>query len=385
MKRTALLMLALLLLLAPIAAQTVSNVRVDLEPSCGYYIITYDLSGKDGEQYQLKVVPYDGSKELASPKFISGQGIDISVTAGKNYQFFWHPILEGVGAGKWQFRISTSISLFVKVEGGSFMMGSTDGDSDEKPVHQVTVSSFMIGKYELSVAEFRAFVNATSYKTTAEIYGGAWIWNGKKWETKADANWKNPYLTQTDEHPVTCISWYDALAYCNWRSRKDGFNPCYSISGNTAPADWSKGTITCDWNANGYRLPTEAEWEFAARGGTKSKGYTYSGSNDLGSVAWYFFNSGSTTHSAGSKSPNELGIYDMTGNVWEWCWDWYDDGYYAESRSLDPKGSGAGSYRVMRGGSWFSFDFFCRVADRGNFNPDFSSSYLGLRVLRAIF
>jgi len=235
----------------------------------------------------------------------------------------------------------------IQVEGGTFMMGSNDGEDDEKPVHQVTVSSFMIGKYEVTQKEWR------------EVMGS------------------NPSNFKSDDLPVEQVSWYDAVEYCNKRSIKEGLNPCYSGSGTS---------ISCNWNASGYRLPTEAEWEFAARGGTKSKGYTYSGSNYIGSVAWYYDNSGSTTQTVGTRAANELGVYDMSGNVWEWCWDWYGDGYYAESRSPDPTGSGAGSYRVIRGGSWDYYDSDCRVANRCSNDPVFGYYFgIGLRVLRAIF
>lgn len=341
MKRTVLSVLLLLLGLG-LGAQKVSNVRAALEPSCGYYIITYDLQGKGNEQFILKLVPYLGSREVANPKFAGGPGIDGAVEAGKDLQLFWHPLLEGVGAGNWQFRISASISPFVKVEGGTFMMGSNDGGSDEQPVHQVSVSSFYIGKYEVTQKEW------------LEVMGS------------------NPSNFKGDDLPVEQVSWYDAVDYCNKRSVKEGFTPCYSGSGTS---------ISCNWNANGYRLPTEAEWEFAARGGTKSKGYTYSGSNDIGSVAWYDNNSGRNTHSVGRKSPNELGIYDMSGNVWEWCWDWY--GTYSGTSQNNPTGSTSGSCRVLRGGSWNYYGGLCRVADRYGNGPVLRNYNLGLRVLRA--
>jgi formylglycine-generating enzyme required for sulfatase activity len=332
----------MLLVATGMAAQKVSNVRAVVEPSCGYYIITYDLDGKAGDEYMLKVVPYLGSKEVSNPRYLGGQGVFGAVAAGKDLQVFWHPLLEGVGAGNWQFRFTVSLSPFVRVEGGTFMMGSNDKESDEKPVHQVTVSSFMISKYEVTQKEWR------------------------------DVMGSNPSFFKGDDLPVESITWYDAVDYCNKRSQKEGLTPCYSGSGTS---------ISCNWSANGYRLPTEAEWEFAAQGGTKSKGYTYSGSNDIGSVAWYDNNSGSTTHSVGGKSPNELGIYDMSGNVWEWCWDWY--GSYASTSQNNPTGSTSGNYRVLRGGSWRRSGNYCRVAFRNYGDPGHGSINRGLRVLRA--
>jgi len=177
---------------------------------------------------------------------------------------------------------------FVFVEGGTFQMGSNDGDSDEKPVHSVTVSSFYVGKFEVTQKEYQ------------NVMG------------------KNPSYFKGENNPVENVTWYDAVKYCNKRSEKEGRTPSYNINGNN---------VTCDFSANGYRLPTEAEWEYAARGGNKSQNYKYSGSNKIGDVAWYDSNSGLRTHPVGQKAPNELGIYDMTGNVWEWCWDWYDGNY----------------------------------------------------------
>jgi formylglycine-generating enzyme required for sulfatase activity len=233
---------------------------------------------------------------------------------------------------------STGDDTMVFVKGGTFQMGSNSGDSDENPVHTVTVSDFYIGKYEVTQKEWK------------EVMG-----NNRK----------------GDNLPVEQVSWYDAVEFCNKKSRKEGLTPCYSGSGKN---------ITCNFNANGYRLPTEAEWEYAARGGNKSRNYKYSGSNTIGDVAWYQSNSGSKTHPVGKKQANELGLYDMSGNVWEWCWDWY--GNYSSSSQTNPRGASYGSNRVFRGGSWYYNAFSCRVADRLNRNPGSSGNFIGFRLVR---
>ena len=263
----------------------------------------------------------------------------------------------------------------VFVEGGTFQMGSNSGESDEKPVHSVTLSSFYIGKYEVTVAGFREFVNATGYRTDAGNYGGGAyvLLPGPQWDNKSDANWKNPYFSQSEENPVTCVNWFDAVNYCNWRSQKEGLTPCYTINGYN---------VSCNFQAKGYRLPTEAEWEYAARGGKQSRGYTYSGSNTAGDVGWYGNNSRRKTHAGGKKLANELGIYDMTGNVWEWCWDWYGKNYYNSSPSADPRGPSSGEGCVLRGGSWSRDVNYLRIANRYRSSQTYRVSSRGFRLSR---
>ena len=246
----------------------------------------------------------------------------------------------------------------VYVRGGSFEMGSEKGESDEKPMHTITLSNYFIGKYEVTVGQFRKFIAATGYKTSADINGGSYLWNGSQWKLQPGINWEYDALgfkrPETEEnHPVIHVSWTDALEYTKWLS---------SVTGKA------------------FRLPTEAEWEFAARGGMSSNGYTFAGSNDINQVAWSLDNKSNQTFPVGKKQPNELGIYDMTGNVWEWCNDWYDADYYAKSPSTNPLGSKSGLFKVIRGGSWGGLSNFNRVTFRYRYFPGNRGKFNGFRI-----
>jgi len=248
----------------------------------------------------------------------------------------------------------------IQVEGGSFQMGSENGRDNEKPVHTVTLSTFEMGKYPVTVEQFQAFIQDTGYQTDADKKGGINIWTGSDVQKKAGVNWTcdvkgNPRPVEEYQHPVIHVSWNDAQVFCEWISKK---------------------------TRKSYTLPTEAQWEFAARGGNQSNGYKYAGSNDLDEVGWYRKNSGNKTHPVGQLRPNELGIYDMSGNVWEWCQDWYGD--YSAGPLKDPLGPESGQGRVGRGGGWGDSASGCRVADRSNAAPSRRFNYLGFRLSRPV-
>jgi formylglycine-generating enzyme required for sulfatase activity/TolB-like protein len=243
----------------------------------------------------------------------------------------------------------------VLVEGGTFLMGSTGGDDDERPVHTVTVKSFYMGKYEVTQKEWREIMGTTI---------------GQQWTAAGISG--VPNRGTGDNYPMYCVSWREAVEYCNKLSLKEGLTPAYRGSGDA---------ITCDFNASGYRLPTEAEWEYAAKGGNKDyMVFEYSGGNSPDAVAWYSGNSGNSTHPVGTKQPNSLGLYDMSGNVWEWCWDWY--GSYGGGSQTDPRGASSGTYRVVRGGSWNYAAAGVRSADRDYGAPSNRYNDLGFRLVR---
>lgn len=312
--------------------QTVSN--VDAYQEGKNIIITYetDKAGSVGDVY----CSTDGGRTWGAPlKQVCGD-VNKQVSAG-NHRIVWDVLSEReklaganicfkVEVNSGRFMVNGVSFEMVRVEGGTFRMGATSEQKDEawdreKPVHSVTLSSYYIGKTEVTQALWQAVMGS------------------------------NPSNFKGSNLPVECVSWNDCQKFIQKLNRLTGRN---------------------------FRLPTEAEWEFACRGGYNSCGYKYSGSNNLGSVAWYDDNSGGQTHPVATKAPNELGIYDMSGNVWEWCSDWYAD-YTANSQN-NPKGPHGGSGRVRRGGSWFSGARYCRSSNRYNDGPTGRDGNLGLRL-----
>jgi formylglycine-generating enzyme required for sulfatase activity len=228
---------------------------------------------------------------------------------------------------------------------GEFLMGALEDDSDayddEKPRHKVILTrDFLMGKYPVTEA---------------------------LWESVMGSN---PSHFKGVNKPVEKVSWFDVVEFCNKLSKREGLEPAYTINGEN---------VTCNWSAKGYRLPTEAEWEYSARSGQRFK---YAGSNNVDEVAWYTNNSGKETHPVGLKKPNGFGLYDMSGNVFEWCWDRFGD--YSSGTQTDPTGPDRGPIRVIRGGCWRYYARSARVSNRFGFDPSSRSYDLGFRLLRFV-
>ncbi len=219
---------------------------------------------------------------------------------------------------------------------GEFIMGDNSGDADEKPAHRVQVSAFCLDRHEVTQKAYESLVE------------------------------KNPSKFKAPDKPVEQVDWYHAVLYCNLRSLKEGLKPCYDPK-----------TLACDFAADGYRLPTEAEWEYACRAGTQTRYACGDDAAKLKGNAWFKANADQATHPVGQKAANGWGLYDMHGNVAEWCQDLYGDSYYSKSEAKDPRGPTSGDKRVLRGGSWRTSEDGCRSSARNSENARFADACFG--------
>ncbi len=324
---------------------TASNVvqRSLFPPPTNFMIVTFSsstasLSWNDNSTVEtgfvieqsidsLAYVPIDSTAANGTSKTISG-----FFDSSKTYSF---RVVAKNSSDKSGYSNAEARTLgyWVFVSGGTFLMGRNGEFRDERPIHNVVLSNFYISKYEVTVKEYRNFTTATNRTFPAPP---SWGWN--------------------DDAPMVKVSWYDAKEYCAWLDSTSG---------------------------KGVRLPTEAEWEYAARGGKNSQRFAYSGSNAVEEVAWYYFNAAGRTYNSGLKKPNELGIFDMSGNAWEWCADW--QGSYSSSIQRDPTGPATGNNKIFRGGSWFDYGLGaseCRVETRYDYTPGSKVDDGGFRIVR---
>ena len=348
------------------------------------YTVTFSINGGNGEVPAAQTVNTGSSITLPNGSGLTrsgyifdcwntnDSGTGTNYTAGASYT----PAAAITLYARWiEVVVITAGVEMVYVDGGSFQMGNPDSSiaysDNERPVHTVTLTGFYMGKYEVTQAQWQVVMGTTIQQLqTADGYGSTDYGRG-------------------DAYPVYCVSWYDALVFCNKLSIAKGLTPAYRIKNSIDPSAWGSVPATY-WDAawdtaaivsgsTGYRLPAEAQWEYAAKGGNGSPGnYTYAGSNTVDEVAWYSGNSGSGTHEVGTKAANGLGIYDMSGNVWEWCWDWY--GSYSNTAKTDPTGAFSGSLRVLRGGSWGISAESVRSAFRRDYDPFYRNIYGGFRL-----
>jgi formylglycine-generating enzyme len=313
-----------------VMTQRVANVRTEVQS--GRVVISYDLQGDAKEGYNITLVATDASGMQVQPAVVAGDYEN--VRPGENRTIWWEPRLEGRPVDGWKVSVAVQAVFniqWVYVQGGTFTMGRNDGSADERPAHAVTLTSFSMSATEVTFDQYDKFCDETGRAKPV------------------DQGWGR------GSRPVINVSWGDAVAFCGWASRI------------------LRGSV---------RLPTEAEWEYAARGGSESRGSFYIDKDMADRVAWHLANSGDKTHPVREKQPDKLGLYDMNGNVWEWCSDWYDRTYYSRSPSTNPSGSETGFSRVLRGGSCASLSVDLQSWDRNDQIPTGRSYILGFRCAR---
>lgn len=367
------------------AEPLVENVRAAQQEGTKHIRILYDLVGTPGETADVTVaVTVDGS-DITASAFSGAVGEDISI--GTDKEVIWDMEAD------WNQQYSENVVFTVNAEspppvvpddmilmpGGTFTMGDTfaEGSEDELPLHEVTLSPFFIGKYEISKGGW------DEVKTWAEANKGYTF--SRQGEGK------------TADHPVNNIKWHDAVKWCNARSEKELLTPCY-YSGAAVYRTGEDDNVTCDWSADGYRLPTEAEWEATCRGGVANRRFpdsdtlahaqanyrastaTYDTSGTIGFHPTYYVNPVPYTAPVGSFPPMANGIYDILGNVAEFCWDYR--GTYTAAAVTNPRGPATGTERAVRGGSWTTLTDICRNAAR-KWATAASNAY-GFRVARRV-
>jgi len=377
---------------------TVSNLAFRQRPGTKMVDITYDLASTSAQTATVALAVKNGTTALSTASATGHIGGNVTIGTGK--AILWNM------AADWNGQFSNNISVtlsastgdipppvaeMVLIPAGSFQMGnalsaSGDGSSNELPVHTVSVSAFYMDKYEV----------------TKELWDEVRAWGMNNGYTDLPVG-NEGYASKGANHPVHWISWYAMVKWCNARSKKAGLTECYTVSGSV----YKTGDVApvLNLSANGYRLPTEAEWEKAARGGLSGKRFPWGDTISRSQANYYVYTSGTSNYYSydqgtpagydptyatgsypysspvGSFAANEYGLHDMAGNLWERCWDWY--GSYGSGSSSDPTGPASGSYRVLRGGSWYCNAFNCRVAYRYGGDPANGDYSIGFRCARS--
>ena len=385
--------LSLAAVAAASAGITVGNVRAAQRVGTKLVDISYDVAADTPTVTVWFEVSVDGGATFNVPVTAASGDIGAGVEVGTGKAITWNAGADWDAqySAQTRYRVvayADAAAGFALIPSGSFVLGDQSdplvGNSDELPAHTVYVSAFHMDKYEVTKElwdEVRAWGLANGYTDLPAGNGG--------------------YASKGPNHPVHSINWYDVVKWCNARSQKEELVPCYTVSGAVYKTGPDNSAVVCDWNASGYRLPTEAEWEKAARGGLAGKNFpwgdiiNHSYANYFNDYYSYEMPQGAAYHPTyavtgtpftspvGSFPPNGYGLYDMAGNVWEWCHDWYSSSYYSSSPGTDPRGPASGSSRVIRGGGWGYYAFSCRAASRVNNFPDLSVSYRGFRPARS--
>jgi len=288
-----------------------------------------------------------------NPFILPGSFLDMIIVKAKAYRENWVP--SETVTNRYEFRTSQ----IVFVQGGTFSISNH---------YTVSLSNFYISNFPISQEQWTFIMEGNP--NGIDIYPS--------------------YFVDQIKNPVETVTWYEAIIYCNRRSIREGLNPVYSKEGSTNSDTWGTpptylsnnwDSIEMDMTKNGYRLPTEMEWLFAAKGGNLSLRFTYAGSFNIDEVAWYNENSSQSTQQVGLKKTNELGIYDMSGNVWEWCWDW-ESPDFPDGVVFNPTGPANGEYRIQKGGSWWHDEFRCEIVYRGRAQPNYKYYTSGFRIVK---
>ncbi len=376
------LCLVLSILATPVFAAdpTVTNVQAAQKVGTKQVEIYYDMSGSTSPVFVSLQVSSNGGTSFAVPVAALTGDVGANIALGRNKKITWNAGVDWNNqlSNTVKFRVTASDTPpapdgFALIPAGSFQMGDQSnplvGFINELPVHSVQVSAFYMGKYEV----------------TKELWDTVRAWGLNNGYTDLLVG-NGFYASKGANHPVHSINWYEMLKWCNARSQKENLTPCYAVGGATYKT--GNSAPDCNWNANGYRLPSEAEWEKAARGGLSGQNFPWGNSINYSNANYrtnptYAVNAQPYSSPVGSFAPNGYGLYDMAGNVSEYCWDWYEN--YSASSQTDPRGPVSGSDRVLRNGGWTSDANDCRVARRINYPPGGRDGIkgVGFRVARS--